>query len=376
MTLENFKKNYPEIEDFLDKLIGHNTFQTSIDDNHIDINIPFINKTIRLEENDLVTLESNEKITYKKDLEYIGSCGYRYKNFYEISLNISHPGYTFFDESNDWRASPLSFKIDENQFLVGPSSPLFVLLTEPVYSDRDFHYGFEKFATITLVLNNRNDYKSEIIKALYYLNAFYLKNIGFVASINHLRFEVGDPLGIFYEHDIDEVFKKVSRTRNRKRKDFYKTEPLCLYNHANTLNSDQKFLYLYRVLEFFTERAKERKLKELRFDNTINETEILKTLDLKNEEKHLEMLLKESVTESLKRKLTGYAFNNRLIEEEKFNKLVRQLYKFRNSVVHAKEGQIQDTLIPNPFEENLTINRWIYIADELSRRCIKKYNEK
>lgn len=124
------------------------------------------------------------------------------------------------------------------------------------------------------------------------------------------------------------------------------------------------------------ERAKERKLHELRFDNSITEAEIVKILDLRNEEKYLEMLLKESITGSFKQKLTNYAFHKGLIDESNFPKLVRQLYKFRNAIVHAKERQIQDTIIPNPFEENLIIDNWIYIIDEISRKCIKKYNTK
>ncbi len=87
------------------------------------------------------------------------------------------------------------------------------------------------------------------------------------------------------------------------------------------------------------------------------------------------ILLRESITDSLKKKLTNYAFNNGLIDINKFNMLIRQLYKFRNSIVHAKERHIQDTTIPNPFEENQIVYRWINIVDELSRRCIKKFNE-
>jgi hypothetical protein len=375
MTLDQFMDEYPDLDRILDRLFQNKENQMTANGQSLEIPIPFIDEKIQLNDKNLNLLSKGKKLNNIKHLKYIDSCGYHYKNLYEISIHIEHPAYTFLDGSNEWRSNRLSFKIGENQFFIGPSSQLFVMLTEPIYSISKYHYAFDEYATISLLLNNNSDYKSEIIKALYYLNSHYLKEIGFHATINNLQLESSDPLNIDYDNDISEVFKKASRTRNRIRNDFQNIEPLLLYNHALILNSDQKFLYFFRVLEFFESRAKERKLKEIRFNAAVSEKEIFEVLNLKNEEKSLEMLLNEALTDSLKNSLSDYAFNNKLITQKKFSKLINQLYKFRNSIVHAKEAQITETMIPNPFEENFKIYKWIYIVDKLAIRCIKKYNE-
>ena len=181
-------------------------------------------------------------------------------------------------------AKPLFFKIGANQIKVGGASPLFVLLTQPIFWDSDFYFdGFYNFATLSIEISDNDDYESVIIKAIYYLNSHYLKKIGFVANLRYLEVDIRDPLNIYEGIDIKKVFAKATRVRNKERKNFISTEPLSLYNYAQISFGEQKFLYLYRILEYFWFKAKLQKLKEIRFDTNENEIEILRVLDLRNE---------------------------------------------------------------------------------------------
>ena len=81
-------------------------------------------------------------------------------------------------------------------------------------------------------------------------------------------------------------------------------EPLKLYNQAQLLNGDEKFLYLYRILEFFTLRARIRKLNEIRYDKNISDLLLLKTIDQKNEEMLLENLINEALNSKQKKRIS------------------------------------------------------------------------
>jgi hypothetical protein len=172
-----------------------------------------------------------------------------------------------------------------------------------------------------------------------------------------------------------EKFKKLNRVRIRERYDFLSLEPLKLYNHSQLLNGDEKFLLLYRILEFFMDRARIKKLNELRSDKTVTDNQLLKTIDKKNEEMLLDNLLITSLNTNQKKRLSSYAFHCKLIPSNNYKLLPKALYKYRNSIVHAKEQQITETKIPDPFSQSTETYSWTYIVDDIALKCIIKYNK-
>lgn len=373
MITDEFIENYGDIEDYLKLFDNSNKFSFKELGFCAEIKIKSIRDVLKLSEKDLSELCNGEKVK-KKGLNYINHCGFTYNEYGEISISVSHPKYPFIDKVEEWIAEPLKFKIDEKIFEIGPASPLFVLLSEPIYRDSDWQYDFQNFATIQVINTDKQNIKEDIIKALYYLNSHYLKSIGFVARIYHMVIDDDDPLNL-WENDIFDIFKKVNRIRTRARDNFISTEPLILYNQAQLINGDEKFLYLYRILEFFMQRAKIRKINELRFDTNVPDSLLLKAIEMRNEEMQLENLVAETLTVNQKKKMTKYAHSKGLIEEDNFKYMTKAMYKFRNSIVHAKENQISDTKIPDPFEQNFDVHPWIYLVDEIVIRCIRKYNK-
>ena len=364
------------IDHFLQMIRDNSKVSSRYENKCLFVNVNLINEPIKIHSSQLDKICSYEKPDKIPSFKYLDSYGIKFKNYFEICINISHHEYTFMDESNEWRATPLKFKIGNNQFEIGPISNLMVLLTEPIYSDNNIgFYDFDRFATIKLSLNDGLDYKEEFCKALYYLNSYYLKPIGFHATLMRLDSSDDDPLDILYENEVEDVFKKASRKRNFKRKNFISIEPLNLYNEAMGKHGEQRFMLLYRILEFFISRAIKKKIVDMRYDTTISEEEILKAISLKNEEQQLSNLLKEVLTPSNKRRLSEFCNSNGLIDGSEFNKVCMSLYAYRNSLVHAKETEIERTSFPDPFEDKEHTNLWANIVDEIARKCIKKYNE-
>lgn len=356
---------YPDIENTLEDIrdsgndyyIKNECFYLKLDQLDEYVKIHFS----QLEE--LCNLAIAEKIPY---LSYLGTYGIKYKNYYEICTSITNPKF-FLVDSNQWNTKPLRFKINQTQFEISPISQLLVLLTETLYSDNNIgHVNFKDFASVKMIINDKKDYQEQYCKALYYLNSGYLKKTGYVASLFDLH--------INYDEGIEEEEIKNNRIKILNRKDFISIEPLNLYNEAVIENGFQKFLYLYRVLEFFMTRAILTHLKEVRYNEKISESEILNNLNIRDEQKQLINLLEKALTSAQKQSITRYALKQNLIKKKSFNDVCVELYKFRNSNVHAKEKEITSTYFPNPFQPDTVCSQWIEIVEIMAKRCVKKYN--
>jgi hypothetical protein len=375
--MDSLIHEYPDIEKYLEAIKNNEESEPYYNDNCLFIKVNLIDKVIKIHNSQLDKICNGEEADKIPSFKYLGSYGIKFKNYYEICVSISHPIYSFFDDANEWKTKPLNFKINNNKYEVSAISDLMVLLTEPIYTDNNSGwYDFHNFTSIKFSIDSNLDYKTEFCKALFYLNSYYLKTIGFNASLMYLELNDEDPLEIMYENDIEDVFETVSKEQDIIKKDFFNIEPLNLYNEAVKKKDEQRFLLLYRILEFFMDRAIRTKIANMRYNQNITEEQILKSINLKNEEQQLKTLFNEVLDDDDKVKISNYCFNNNLISINKFEKVFLSIYKYRNSLVHAKEKEINQTTFPNPFIEDKLLHNWINVIDEISIKCISKYNEK
>jgi len=361
--------NNPDLEDYLKLFEDSKDYILTSTGNNANIQIRLCGLNIELSNKDLAFLSTGEKIK-KTGYFHLNHCGFTYKNYGEISIIVIPSKYAYTIEAQEWHANPLKFKIRNKLFEVGSASPLFVLLNEPIYRDSDWQY----FTTIKIINTNNKEIKTDTIKALFYLNSHYLKNIGLIAKIHQMEINLDEELDLWSDEYYDR-FKKLNRVRIRTRNDFSSIEPLLLYNQAQIFDNDEKFLYLYRILEFFMNRARIQKVAEVRLDSNFSDNDLIRIIENKNEEKLLSNLLNEALNSNQKKRMAGYAFNKKLINKDNYKLLTNALYKYRNSIVHAKEQQITEIRIPDPFEQIEEANPWINIVDELALKCIIKYNK-
>jgi hypothetical protein len=372
MIINNKTQNYPELEDYLKQFEDSDEFILEFEKNGISITFKNSDFTFSITDKDLEELAYGSR--FSKEITYHGSSGFTMKNYTEICISVNNPFFIQMDSATEWRTEPLKFSIGNSLIEVSDASPLFVLLFEPVYRDSDFLYDFNEFASIKIFSMNSKAAKSDFIKALYYLNSSFLKKISFVASVNHLEIDYSDPFEL-YENGVDSVFDKIKSKEILKRQNLKSIEPLLFYNQAQIAKGSEKFLQLYRILEFFMERARINKLKELRHDYSVSESEFIKFIEGKNEEKLLLNVINESFGEHNKMKVVDFAKEKNLIKEKKFEVFVKELYKYRNSLVHAKEKQILNTHIPNPFERNIQEDIWNSLLEDISVKVIRRFNK-
>jgi len=375
--MEGFFEEYSELEDYV-QCFDNSDFTLSINGkNQVSITIPHCEKNLILKKRSLLQIEGCRLVTGIKGLSFLGDRGFTFNNYAEFFVDINHPKYALLDFESAWpTAKPLQFKIDEATISLGLASPLIVFLMELPFCDSNFfHYGFAPLATLKIFNNNTQESKNMFHKALFYLNSHYLKTLNLYATLKNVSVQFEDPLKIYNgTFDPPKEFQKITRTRKWKRTDFSNCEPLILYNHACASESEEKFIALYRILEFHFNRNRLKVLKNLRYKENISEAKLLKSIDLKDELKQLKSLLKEITTPALKKRILKYAKSNALITKENFDHLAQKLYDYRNAIVHAKETKLDKVRLPDPFSQNPKTGKWISIARELAERAIVKLN--
>jgi len=330
---------------------------------------------IHLEGVDLRALERG-RTPCNTALVYHSDCGISIGTYSEFFIQLGHPAYLYLD-AGEWPSEKsLRFSIGKTQVIVGEASPLITFLTEPAFRDSDnFPEGFSELASVRLIGHNHIQARMDLSKALYYLNAHYLRPLGMFARLMKVRVEFEDPLGMLSgAKDFGSMFAKVPRSRLRKRADYTTIEPLILYNHAAQASNVEQFLSFYRVIEFFTNRSALASIEIMRGDRTVTANDILNFIVSRNEEAMLIQLVQNVLTAAQKKTLTSYAYRNRLVSDVSPKSFAKALYAFRNSAIHAKEPELAKTMLPDPFKESEGIAKWTYVARVIAERSIKTLN--
>lgn len=370
--ITNYPKmsNYEDLEEYFRLFKDSPDFTLTFNKKGITITFKALKYKITISEKDLNNLIEGKPIL--NNIFYHKTYGFTSKSFSEICIGVTHPKYLYTGDESEWPIAPKRFAVGNTIYEVGRVSPLFVLLFEPVYRDSDFNYNFHERVSLKILGTQVQNFKQSFTKGLYYLNSSILKRIGFIARPNSVEFDDSGPFDP-WNNDIDEVFKQIQTNKFEFKHDLISIEPLAFYNHAQQSSGHERFLYLYRILEFFMHRARVKKVSELRYKHDVDEKEIIEFIENKNEERLLFNLLDESLA-SIKTSLIESAIESKIIAQKDFKLFCTVLYKYRNSLIHAKELRITEAIIPDPFAETEYDDFWINTLDEIVIKIIRKYN--
>lgn len=380
-NLEALKDEYGDLDSFIEALIEDESYRCKYEDECLWVYISQIDEYIKIHKSQLYLITECKEANKIPSMKYLDSYGFKFKNYHEICLNINNP-YTYISFGEDMRAWPgniLTFMVADTKFEVGPMSKLMVLLMENIYSDNNSaHYQFDDYyPTMKIVVPESKDYKEEFCKGLFYLNSHYMKKSGFQIKLNRLELDNN----YFFEDESEpltdvESFKYVLSSNETPHCDYVSLEPLKLYIEASNKEGEQKFLLLYRILEFFIWRAILQKIKDVRNETSISEEEIFEVVNMHNDAVQLNNLLKECLSTDEKNEITEFCMETKLIDVATFPKVCENFYQYRNSLVHAKETEIHRINIPDPFAKEDQKLAWIKVVDQIALNCIEKYNQK
>lgn len=348
-------------------------WKTTIENDTITIHIPTINQTIQIN-----SLVASQLIEYKipsnlKGFKYYEDYGFSLNNYGEFFLGSDEIFlYELYGEVSN---IDLKFKLGEYLVEFSRASEISELLVEPFYSQKNESIADrglnEYFYTLKIFNTPQEIQKDYLIKSLYYLNSHYLKPSGRPLMVYHIKDDHFDN-----RDDTIENLPEIRRARIRKRKDFISMEPLFLYSDAMNQKSESQFLGFYRVLEFFFNRALEKKVSILRYDNNMNEQSLINLIQQKNEKNGLYNLIDLISTKAEINSYLNYLHSNALIGSPTLKSFIEKLYDFRNSLVHSKETQSEKIHLPDIFGENNELTIWNSIVKQLATAVINRLNTK
>jgi hypothetical protein len=341
--------------------------------NKISIKIPGNERNIGLGIHQIHQINAGKIPNKLKGFTFYPNCGFSFDNYSEFLIKFSHPKLGYLSYRSWFYHPSLVFHIGTIKVEINSVSPIFkLLLGLHFYNDEYELDDFFDFDTIKILNNDGHPPKEICHKALYLLNSSHLINTDIIVSVSHLGTEAD-----YHEYSkLENKFEKLCNERRPPYQNLFDINPLKIYNYACTLEAENKFLALYRVLEYYFNRYKLKKIDQLRYDQNTATVEIIKTASLKTECDYLIGLAEEVLIEKEKINITSYASKNNLIIKSDFVSLIKKLYEFRNSIVHAKETKLDLTLIKDAFDfafESQT-NGWIYIIQTLATAAIQYYN--
>jgi hypothetical protein len=367
--MNEIEKYISENEHFLDSLKYNKS------DNEIEIFFTNPNIKLSLSIKALRNLSKGKLIDDDSKFKYYNHFGFSYDNYAEFFIgNDSDYLYGLYGYNTNIN---LRFNIAEYHIEINSVSSLCSILLEPYYSkylDEIADRGLEEyFYTIKIYNAPTSLHKDLLIKALYYLNSHYMRKADTFVKVYNILPKNHEAL--INDSDIDKEVN-IKRKKTITRKDFISIEPIILFNHASTQDKENQFIGFYRILEFFFNRSLENELKKLRFDSTKSEKEIIQTIQKKDERYLLFMMLNNTLTIAEKKRIVSFLLSKSLIDKNKFEYFCNKLYEYRNSLVHAKENQIDYTKLPDIFNEFKDYQDWNAVIRLLAKKCIERLNTK
>ena len=310
-------------------------------------------------------LPSNNRRASAHGLTYFDHCGLHYESYAEFLI--------YLDNWQSWPTkSALRFRVGDVCVSVGLCSHLIPLLFGPYYlDDRLNQIDLAGYSSIRLIGVSRDQAKHVVLEALYYLNSHYLAPIKSGVQIHHLLTQ--DDLRKLPPWGKADV---VSRKRVRRREPIANLPAALLFNQASVTYGDARFLGYYRVLEYFSPIGFEEEVARLRSDVSVSVANLIGIVKNRSERDQLRHLLSRITTHAQRRRLTKFAKDYKLVQNEKFEDLVGALYDFRCSIVHAKVSEMERTRVPNPLQSDNILTHWIYLTRELAKRAVQKLGSK
>jgi hypothetical protein len=187
MNIDQLNKNYPDLEYFTEPLSESKDYSLTTDGITAEIAIKSTGDILKLSKDHLTSLNDSKKFI-KRGFHFIDHCGFQFGKYGEISITFFHPKFNYIDEAQEWYANPLKFMIGNKLFSIGPASPLFVFISEPLNRDSDLQYDFQNFTTIKVTNTSYVTIKDDIIKAIYFLNSYYLRKID--TSLGYIKWNI------------------------------------------------------------------------------------------------------------------------------------------------------------------------------------------
>ncbi|MGL4997803.1 MAG: hypothetical protein ACRC5T_02270 [Cetobacterium sp.] len=292
-----------------------------------------------------------------KKIKFYYDFGFYYENYAEF----------FYYESELVKTlkNPLKeFTFGKYKIETGEASDIFKLIFSEITGDKYFQ-DWECHETIKIKFVDEKNFEKVIQMALYFINRYSPDQKATVRKLDS-----------YYDYlDIKES-KKISNIGEVKYQ-----EPLIFYAEGLKYGDNEiSFLYFYKVLEYFflINRNEEyenliseyNKSSELdKTDKFINKVSRIHTT---NEKDSLNKLLNNPRYHDKIQNLANFTYSKKIISQSSIDTFAKELYVFRNTIIHGKFGDKFKLTLPS-IVNGLNTREWIRITKNLAEIIIDNF---
>lgn len=234
---------------------------------------------------------------------------------------------------------------------------IFILFSESLKYDNIVEYFEKDFFTLKIRNVNKDKVEDCLQQTIFYLN-----------NLHNESYSIAESLNEYYEVNEEEL-NDIQTTMLSNSKVIFgglkqDTTPFSFFNYAKLLNSNESFIWYYKVLEFY---FMENRAKEI--DRVIDQKKkdyrklLFDISQIYKDEKG--SLLKLLLSINLPNSIVQKAYSKKLIPENNIENFSSVLYQYRNKIVHGKKEEKFELLTPyflSPFFEE----EWNKIIEEIA----------
>ncbi|GGJ64475.1 hypothetical protein [Virgibacillus salexigens] len=282
-------------------------------------------------------------------------------DYYE-SFGFFHKGYAEFILEYDTLHLFMGtdfFKIGNVECDIGMPSDMFVLINMQMVDDEHFyHESWDSIFTVKLTNVTKANFKKYLDQALF-----------LIGQCNPPYFKDDYP---YLRNYADKVYEEDSDTEMINF-DFVEAEYLEAINFYNSGGRKGEVLYFYKVIEYFFIINRKQEILDLisNFNDIDKVIKGLTNIYKDDEESCLGYVLSNNDIKEKAQTIIDEAYTENLITENSIKQFAKQIYLYRNSVVHGK----LDKRFPLRTEDILD-NRediWFNIIKRLAYICIEVF---
>ena len=301
--------------------------------------------------NDLYYEISVERVKQlNSEFKLYGQYGYSIGSFHEVFVEEPIPY--------------LEFNLADAEVKLGEASPFCQILFSSAYISH-YHREWGEIKSLKFIGVKQEDFETYLLNALIYIQ----KVTGFKVEFYSFEFDEEQEAIWAKFHDKAPNYVKISE----KPQVYKDVEILRLYHYALTSKDNiAACIYFHRVVEFYAFVRKHSEIDRVRRDGAIDSKKFAKEIQKMikaSEGENIYSLIQEVVTSSI----LDFAYTYQLVDSKDAKKFAKNLYEFRNSIIHAKSEHnsifITDSVL-NPSSE---VALWREVFSRLVPEILNKF---
>lgn len=349
--------NYIEYEDLLDISYLENIEYVHKSDDKLVVLDKKISKKVAITRDSIGNIE--ELMRLNANLKILNGQGYKNGDYIELILP-QLPGSQYIYNLFVLDDVEFTFYIGEIEVSIKAATDMFILLTDIVNG----YFTYTDKYTLTISLKGITEHNY----ADYYNQSLFM--ISMIPPNDHLLDNNKDECNI----ELNELINSHYKNKNYNEVFYFYNEAMRIYNR------EISSLYLYKILEYFFLIARKKEFEKIINDYNKDkaiDTFIKKITKLYKDEELEQLTI---LLNSIKEKLSNILYNAiklSILDSCDINSFAKELYLYRNSIVHGKSDYKFDLKIPNTLCESEKDIFWKdslkYITEVLLfKYCIQK----